>query len=369
MKTKKIYFAVMSILLLLMFAACSMPVGGEKVNPLEEYKYDLTTLEGFQRLIEDPEYLTELVEETQISEAAVDNPQLGDVNADGAVDIVDALLVAQYYVGLQVDVNIDVADVNLDGAIDILDALLIAQYYVGIIDTLPINIYTELKKITTEDAEDYDRLGFSAAIDGEHVIAGVPDEAGDGFRNGAAYIFYRKLDGADNWGQVKKLTASDAEDEDSFGISVALNGTYIIVGAEGEDGAGTDRGGAYIFNKDQGGVDNWGQVKKLTVSDAEDKDYFGYSVSIDGDYVIVGAQGDDGSGEINANRGAAYIFYKNQGGVDNWGEVEKITAGDAANDDGFGASVSISNGYIAIGAPWKDGTGGSEQGTVYIFSK
>ena len=64
--------------------------------------------------------------------------ECGDVNSDGTIDIVDALLIAQYYVGLN-PANFDstAADVNSDNSIDIVDALLIAQLYVGLIDELP----------------------------------------------------------------------------------------------------------------------------------------------------------------------------------------------------------------------------------------
>lgn len=71
---------------------------------------------------------------------AQSNPNLGDVNADGFIDVIDALLIAQYYVGMDVDLPaIENADVNADNAIDIIDALLVAQYYVGLIDSLPGN--------------------------------------------------------------------------------------------------------------------------------------------------------------------------------------------------------------------------------------
>ena len=62
----------------------------------------------------------------------------GDVNLDGYVNIIDALLIAQYYVGLNPEnFHLKLADVNGDGIIDILDALLVAQYYVGLIDDFP----------------------------------------------------------------------------------------------------------------------------------------------------------------------------------------------------------------------------------------
>ncbi len=69
---------------------------------------------------------------------SVHGQALGDVNTSGSIDIVDALLVAQYYVGM-IPANFDVtkADVNCSGVADIVDALLIARYYVGLISVFP----------------------------------------------------------------------------------------------------------------------------------------------------------------------------------------------------------------------------------------
>ncbi len=72
-----------------------------------------------------------------VSSSGTTTYEIGDVNHDSSVTIVDALLVAQYYVGESVDIDETLADVNLDGSINIVDALLIAQYYVGQIDVLP----------------------------------------------------------------------------------------------------------------------------------------------------------------------------------------------------------------------------------------
>lgn len=77
------------------------------------------------------------------------------------------------------------------------------------------------------------------------------------------------------------------------------------MGAHYEDGEGTSRGAAYIYGRNYGGADTWGEVLKLTASDAKDQDWFGYSVDIDGDYALVGTPYVDGAG---SNRGAVYIF-------------------------------------------------------------
>ncbi|MBN1799570.1 MAG: FG-GAP repeat protein [Spirochaetales bacterium] len=227
------------------------------------------------------------------------------------------------------------------------------------------NNWGEVTKLMASDAENTDLFGYSVAISGDYAIVGAYYEDGAGSNRGAAYIFNRDQGGADNWGEVKKLTASDAADDDYFGCSVAISGDYAVAGAFLEDGAGSNRGAAYIFNRDQGGADNWGEVTKLTASDAEDTDQFGRSVAISGDYAIVGAWLEDGAG---SNRGAAYIYHRDQGGANNWGEVKKLTASDAANVDYFGCSVAISEDHAIVGAEEEDGAG-SDRGAVYIFNR
>ncbi|MHC4698740.1 MAG: FG-GAP repeat protein, partial [Planctomycetota bacterium] len=86
-----------------------------------------------------------------------------------------------------------------------------------------------------------------------------------------------------------KLTASDAAALDMFGFSVSVSGDTAIAGAPNNDDDGSDSGSAYIFQRDEGGTGNWGEVIKLTASDAAAEDQFGYAVSISGDTAIVGA--------------------------------------------------------------------------------
>ena len=73
---------------------------------------------------------------------------------------------------------------------------------------------------------------------------------------------------ATNLNEVKKLTASDGEHADQLGTSVAVSGDTAVAGAPYEDSSGDNSGAAYVFQRDQGGAGNWGEVKKLTASDA-----------------------------------------------------------------------------------------------------
>ena len=120
---------------------------------------------------------------------------------------------------------------------------------------------------------------------------------------------------AQTWNEAIKAVASDRAAGDEFGDSVSISGDYAIVGAyeEDEDASGgstqADAGSAYIFERD--GLGNWTQAQKLTASDRAAGDFFGWSVSISGDYAIVGAYGEDedASGANTQNSaGSAYIF-------------------------------------------------------------
>jgi len=169
-------------------------------------------------------------------------------------------------------------------------------------------------------------------------------------------VFQRDEGGAGNWGQVTKLTASDAQTADFFGDSVAVSGDTAVVGADLEDAGGDDAGAAYVFQRDQGGVDNWGEVRKLTASDAQAGDRFGIRVAASGDTAVVGAYLESAGGEF---AGAAYVFQRNEGGADNWGEAKKLTASDAQAGAVFGFSVAVSGDTAVVGAPSE-----SEAGSV-----
>jgi hypothetical protein len=222
----------------------------------------------------------------------------------------------------------------------------------------------QVTKITGSDATYFDDFGSSVSISGDTAIVGAyRDDDSVTTDSGSAYIFFRDEGGTDSWGQVTKITASDPASRDIFGVSVSISGDTAIVGAPGDDDSGSASGSAYIFSRNQGGTDSWGQVLRITASDGAEGSYFGNSVSISDDTAIVGAPGDDDNG---IDSGAAYIFSRNQGGIDGWGQVTKITASDGAESDCFGLSVSISGDKAIVGAT---GCFGSSSGSSYIFSR
>ena len=211
-------------------------------------------------------------------------------------------------------------------------------------------------KLLASDGNASDNFGNSVAISGNYAIVGAYFD--DSYK-GSAYIFERDGDG--NWTETKKLLASDGASEDYFGNSVAISGNYAIVGADGNDDNGGTSGSAYIFERDNNG--NWNQKTKLLASDGASNDRFGRPVAISGNYVIVGADGDDDNGGTS---GSAYIFERDNNG--NWNQKTKLLASDGASNDYFGNSVAISGNYAIVGAYYNDDKG-TDSGAAYIFER
>ncbi len=210
--------------------------------------------------------------------------------------------------------------------------------------------WVQQQKLVASDGAADDYFGTSVFISDDHAIVGASQDDDNGDYSGSAYIFGR--DGA-SWVQQQKLTASDGAEGDDFGCSVSISGDYVVTGAALDDGY---KGSAYIFKRNG---TNWSQQQKLTASDGAAYDLFGISVSISGDYAIMGAVCDDGY------KGSGYIF-RREG--ENWVQQQKLSASDGAAWDEFGYSVSIGGDYAIVGARF-DKDNGYDSGSAYIFNK
>ena len=226
------------------------------------------------------------------------------------------------------------------------------------------NQWGQVKKLTALDGAAYDSFGWATSISGDTILVGAREDDDDGSNSGSAYVFERNQPAADQWGEVKKLTASDGAGGDLFGYSVSISGDTVVVGAYGDDDSGADSGSAYVFERNEPAANQWSEVKKLTASDGAASDYFGFAVSINGDTVVVGAFYDDNANGSDA--GSAYAFQRDEGGADNWGEVTKLTASDGAADDYLGVSVFVSGDTIVVGAEGDDDKG-ETSGSAYVF--
>jgi hypothetical protein len=210
-------------------------------------------------------------------------------------------------------------------------------------------IWVQVAKLVASGGAAGDQFGVSVAVDGDTVLVGANAY---GSYSGAAYVFVR--DGA-NWIQQAQLLPSDGESGDNFGNSVALDGDTALVGSLKDDG---QRGSAYVFV--QNGP-SWTQQAKLTASDGTfgDGDRFGFSVAVDGDTALVGAHNDSSSGW---RRGAVFVYTRIAG---TWSEEAKLTASDGANDDRFGNEVAL-EGNVALIAAYQDD---DLRGSTYQFSR
>ena len=213
--------------------------------------------------------------------------------------------------------------------------------------------WTEQQKIQALDPEASDFFGVSVAISGDTAVVGchLKDTS-----RGAVYVFTRS---GSTWTQQQKIQASDPEDGDRFGGSVAISGDTIIAGALYEDTGASNAGAAYIFTRSGS---TWTEQQKIQALDPEASDQFGWSVAIDGDTVVVGATGED-TGASAA--GAAYIFTRSGS---TWTEQQKIQASDKEAFDQFGGSVAIYGDNVVVGAHPED-TGGNVAGAAYIFTR
>ena len=224
--------------------------------------------------------------------------------------------------------------------------------------------WVQIKKILASDSSFNDRFGRDVDIDGDTVVIGARYDDVGATDSGSVYIFERNQGGTNNWGEVKKITAGDPQHEAHFGVRLALQGDQLLVGAPAHSSS-PHHGAGYLFERNQGGPNNWGQVKKFVGSDSNAADAFAVGLEIDDDTIVLGARLHDSAGN---NAGAAYIFERNHGGPDNWGEVVKITASDPATDAEFGKEVAIEGDVVVIGAPHKNELGASS-GAVYIFER
>lgn len=227
------------------------------------------------------------------------------------------------------------------------------------------DLYSAEFKIMADDTLDAAHFGQAVSINGDYILVGAPWDLG----KGAAYIYYKDEGGSNNWGQQIKLLGdeSDLWSGANYGQAVDIEGDFALVGANIDTlGDSTDAGSAYLYNRNQGGANSWGRVKKITADDSLSYNYFGRSVSISDTIIAIGAPQEVADGLDST--GSVYIFYKNQGGTDNWGQFIKIKPADGNGSDFFGYSVALSGSDLVVGA-WGVDDVGTNRGRIYIYSK
>ncbi len=261
--------------------------------------------------------------------------------------------------------------------------------------------------LKASNAETFDLFGFSVAVSGDTVVVGATHEASSAVgvnanataqmdnsstNAGAAYVFTRSVS---TWSQQAYLKASNSQGFDEFGRSVAVAGDTVVVGASGEssntkgvngneaDNSATNSGAAYVFTRSSG---TWSQQAYLKSSNSGANDYFGWSVAVSEDAVVIGALEEDSNAvgvdgnqtnNLTENSGAAYVFTRSSG---IWGQQAYLKSSNTGETDTFGNSVSVSGGTIISGSHQEDSvttginsvpndTGTADNsGAAYIFT-
>jgi hypothetical protein len=203
-----------------------------------------------------------------------------------------------------------------------------------------------------------DYFGYSVSVSGNFAIAGAyQDDPGGSLEKGSVNIY--QFNGT-NWALTQKITDPAGNSTDYFGYSVSISGNYAIIGAPVEDGPfGIYQGSVSIYHYNGS---SWVFMQKITDATGELGEAFGYSVSISGNYAIVGAYSDDGIGGSDVGSASIYQFNGSS-----WVLMQKLTDSAPFAFDTFGSSVAISGNKAIVGAPLDDGAAGPDQGSVSIY--
>jgi uncharacterized repeat protein (TIGR01451 family) len=201
-------------------------------------------------------------------------------------------------------------------------------------------------------------FGVSVAVAGDTMVVGAAaHDTGAGVDAGAVFVFVRS---GTSWSLQQMLAASDAAASDLFGTGVGISGDTVIVGSPSDDTpAGPDAGSAYVFVRSG---TTWTEQQKIVASDGASGDEFGRSVSISADTVLVGAQTHQGPGGVNS--GAAYVFVRSGA---TWSEQQPLAAPDGLAGDLFGCAVAVSADTAVVGACTDDTAAGPDAGSAYVF--
>ena len=203
-----------------------------------------------------------------------------------------------------------------------------------------------------------DKFGTSVSIDGDYAVVGAPSYL---YNRGCAYILHNN-NGV--WENIARLTTENNGGNAYFGTSVKIKGEVIVVGAKTYN----RKGATFVFEKPTTGWEDMTETAILTASDSENYDDFGVSVGIYEDDIAVGSSLND-CGESNTGFGAVYVFSKPSSGWIDMTETAKLTASDKLTNDNLGKSVDIFGDVIVAGAPYSDPSGKTNAGSAYVFTK
>jgi uncharacterized repeat protein (TIGR01451 family) len=248
----------------------------------------------------------------------------------------------------------------------------------------------------------YDQLGSAVAADGDTLVVGAPGLPFSGPDTGAAYVFVRNADdwvlearlsvpgttglgasvalsgdtvavgsaesspvcvfvrNAGVWSLEAQLVGSDTSIADGYGRSASLSGDTLVVGAPNHStGFGYQSGAAYVFVRSGS---TWTEQQRLVSDTLAAQDYFGTSVSVSGDSLVVGAPGDDTGVAVDA--GSAHVFSR---AGSTWSEEATLFLPSGTTGNAFGTSVSLDGTMLLVGSPGEREGSVIEVGAAYVF--
>lgn len=206
-------------------------------------------------------------------------------------------------------------------------------------------------------APEASRFGHAVAISGDRVVVGAPGGLVDGATAGAVYVYRRE---GSSWRWEARLAAGDAKEGLLFGLAVGVSGDTVAVGAPGDDSRGSLTGAAYVFRNEEG---RWRQEAKLLPAEAAALAELGKAIAVDGETVVVGAEGAGHPRDVGQFSGAAYVFGRREGA---WHQAATLLAGDRKAADRFGNAVAIQGETVVVGSHFAD-PAGLNSGAVYVF--
>ncbi|HXY47123.1 MAG TPA: hypothetical protein VEK13_04420 [Thermoplasmata archaeon] len=211
-----------------------------------------------------------------------------------------------------------------------------------------------IRTLTSSNPQPSGAFGSSVSISGTTVVVGAPSENASGYSDAGHAYDFKATTGA----LISTLTSPNAQLGGSFGHSVAIGGTTVVVGAPYETALGySEAGHAYVSNATTGAL-----IRTLTSPKARFDGFFGYSVAIRGTIVVVGAVGETASGHGKAGR--AYVFSATTGAL-----IRTLTSPNAQASGAFGSLASISGTTVVVGAPYEKASGYRQGGHAYVFIK
>lgn len=215
--------------------------------------------------------------------------------------------------------------------------------------------WREIQKLQIAKPEQ-EQFDHPVAIYGDRIIVGRYYDSEKGHQSGSAIIF-KKVAG--EWLEEETLYPADGSFASWFGVSVAISDNVVVVSSHGDNAKGDKSGAAYVFEYD--GF-HWIEAAKLTPKRGKAGDSFGYPVTINNNKIAIGCLGDDSAGPAGHNSGAVHIF-RNTGRGGNWTEEYKLLPSDGRYNGRFGYSIAISDKYTSVGSVKFD----SFEGAVYTF--